>query len=250
MAQSSQRRVNRQGSSNQYFGNQKKHLDEKIQALKGCLCFTHLSEDLLKDAAASATLRRFKRGEFILQEGDLPIVFQVIQKGHVKIFKQTASGKNFIMSVLSPGQALNGVVVLEGRPHFVSAQALDDVSIIRVRREDYLTLLERHPSVALKIIGILDKVLASTYDRVIDIVGERAEQRVCNILFMLHKGFGNELSFTTGEIADMAGTTAETAIRVLTRFKELHVIDRTGRRKLRILDEAELKNLSRGPFYL
>jgi CRP-like cAMP-binding protein len=225
-------------------------LTEKIQGLKHCVCFTHLTEDSLKDAAVSATIRHYKRGEYILREGDLPSFYQVIQTGLVKILKQASSGRNFVLTVHSPGEVLNGVALVEGHPHFVSAQALDNVSIIRVRREDYLTLLERHPTAALRIIDIMDKVLAGTYERLVDIVGEHSDQRICNVLYMLYGKFGKELGFTTEEIADLAGTRGETASRVLARLKDLRIVVREGKRKLRIANEPGLANLSQGPFHL
>ena len=224
--------------------------DKRLQGLSKCFCFDDLSEDALKEVAESADLRQFKRGEYILHEGDPPTFFQVILEGRVKVYKQSTSGKDVILGVVTVGQALNGVVLFEPRPHSMSAQALDDVTIVRVRREDYLALVKRYPTVALKIIGMLDKILDTAYNRLVDVVGETAEQRVCNALYMLNEKFGNELDFTTEAIGDLAGIRTETAIRILGKLKELRVIDSPGRGKLRILSPVALKSLSRGPFYI
>jgi CRP-like cAMP-binding protein len=124
------------------------------------------------------------------------------------------------------------------------------VVVLRARRDDFLALLNRHPSVAVKIIDILHKVIASTYDRLIDLAGERAEQRICNVLYMLHGKFGSELKFTTAEIAELAGMTPETAIRVLTRLKTLKIIGSHQRGTILVLDHTLLKDISRGPFLI
>ena len=250
MAQQSKCLANRSGSNNGCVNTLGDSPDKRLQGLKKCLCFDDLSEDALKEVAESANLRYFKRGAHILHEGDPPTFFQVIQEGRVKVFKQSTSGKDVILGVVSPGQALNGVVLFEPRPHSMSAQALDDVTIIRVRRDDYLALVKRHPSVALKIIGMLDKILDTAYNRLVDVIGESAEQRVCNALYMLNEKFGNELEFTTESIGDLAGIRTETAIRILGKLKESRVIDSPGRGKLRILNQVGLRSLSRGPFYI
>ncbi len=224
--------------------------DQKISCFKECFTLNHLSDDVLKELASSAILRNYRKGEFILQEGDPPNFFQLIQKGRAKIFKQTTSGKDFIIGVMSPGQALNATVLVEGRPHFVSAQAMEATTVIRIRRQDYLDLLDRHPSIALRVIATLNKVINSHTERLVDMVGEQATQRVCNILYMLQEKFGDELCFTREELADLAGMASETVIRVLTKLKAHRVIRSAGRGKLRIVDHGELKSLSRGPFYI
>ena len=225
-------------------------LIEKIRGFQQSLPFKDLSEDALKDIAGASSFRHFKRGEFILKEGDPPNFFHLIFKGRVKLFKEAESGKHFIVNVGHPGDAVNSSALIEGSPHIVSAQALDDVIILRARREDFLALLYRHPSVALKIIGILHKVTASTYDRLIDLVGESAEQRICNVLYMLYGKFGSELRFTTVEIADLTGITSETVIRILSRLRRLHIIGGHQRGTIFVLDHTMLKNISRGPFLI
>jgi len=47
------------------------------------------------------------------------------------------------------------------------------------------------------------------------------EQRIASLLLMLASKLGTELPFTRQEIAEMAGTTTETAIRVLSRLAKV-----------------------------
>ncbi len=63
---------------------------------------------------------------------------------------------------------------------------------------------------------------------------------------MLSVKLGLTLPFTRQEIADMAGTTIETAIRVMSHLKDRGII-RTVRSKVIILDEQKLRLLSEGP---
>jgi len=63
---------------------------------------------------------------------------------------------------------------------------------------------------------------------------------------MLSAKLGLSLPFTRQEIADMAGTTTETAIRVMSQLKDRGII-RSVRGKVIILDEAKLRLLSEGP---
>jgi len=65
-------------------------------------------------------------------------------------------------------------------------------------------------------------------------------------LLMLSAKLGPTLPFTRQEIANMAGTTTETAIRVTSQLKERRII-RSVRGKIIILDETKLRLLSEGP---
>ncbi len=84
------------------------------------------------------------------------------------------------------------------------------------------------------------------WDACSDLAGERVEQRIAGILVMLSSKFGPELPFTRQEIADMAGTTIETTIRVMTRFKENSII-KSARGRITVLDKNGLSAISERP---
>jgi CRP/FNR family transcriptional regulator len=100
--------------------------------------------------------------------------------------------------------------------------------------------------VALRIINILGGRLRDAQGRLKDLAGERVEQRLARILLMLASRMGNTLPFTRQELADMAGMTTETAIRLTSRLRERGII-RSFRGQLIILDEVKLRLLAEGP---
>jgi CRP/FNR family transcriptional regulator len=116
-----------------------------------------------------------------------------------------------------------------------------------MRREDLLGFLSRSPEVSLKIINMLGGRLRDAMSRLRDLAGERVEQRIAGILLMLQDKLGPELPFTRQEIADMSGTTVETAIRVMSRLTEDGVIKST-RGKITVTAPDRLNHLSLGTF--
>jgi CRP/FNR family transcriptional regulator len=100
--------------------------------------------------------------------------------------------------------------------------------------------------VALRIINVLGGRLRDAQSRLRDLAAERVEQRLASVLLMLSLKLGKTLPFTRQEIADMAGTTTETAIRFMSRLREGKIV-RSDRGKITILDEAKLRLLSEGP---
>jgi CRP-like cAMP-binding protein len=218
---------------------------EKHETLMASYTLESASEDTISQLASLATAHVFKKGELIFRENDPCRFFHVIKEGRVKNFKQSGSGRHFTASVGGPGDTLNTVVLFSGNPYFLSAQAVDNVVLLRVRRDDYVVITMKDQGYLLQQLYISEQVVRSCCDRLMDAVGERAEQRVYNMLHMLYAKFGSELRFTSEEIGELSGTTTETVIRIFAGLKNLNVIG-SERRNIHILDGVELKNLCRG----
>lgn len=219
--------------------------EEKHETLRASSTLETASEDSIAQLASLATAHLFKKGELIFHENDPCRFFHVIREGRVKNFKQSGSGRHFTASVGGPGDTLNTVVLFSGNPYFLSAQAMDNAVLLRVKRDDYVSITMKDQGYLLQQLYISEQVVRSCCDRLMDAVGERAEQRVYNMLHMLYAKFGSELRFTSEEIGELSGTTTETVIRIFAGLKSLNVIG-SERRNIHILDGVELRNLCRG----
>jgi len=218
----------------------------RVEILKQSLIFSSLNESELTELSEFAIERRLEPGEFIFWEEDAPDRFYMVAEGRIKVLKHSSLAKEFIIAFFGPGEMFGEVAVFENKPYPASAQAVAETKVLGIKREDFLSFLANRPEVALSIINVLGERLRVAQDRLRDLAGERAEQRLARILLMLSAKLGPTLPFTRQEIADMAGTTTETAIRVMSRLKDGGII-RSVRGKTIIVDETKLKLLSEGP---
>lgn len=218
----------------------------KPMVLKQSLIFSGLTDNELAELAQLCKVRRVVAEEFIFWEGDAPEWFYLLAEGKIKVIKHSSLGKEFIIAFFGPGEIFGEVAVFENRSYPASAQAVGDSVILGIRRQDFLTFFAKRPEVALKIIGILGGRLRDAQSRLRDLAGERVEQRLARTLLMLSSKLGPILPFTRQEIADMSGTTIETAIRFLSGLNA-RKITRSARGKMVILDELKLRLLSEGP---
>ncbi len=218
----------------------------KAEVVKQSFIFSGLGDAELAGLANLAMQRSFAAGESIFWEGDVPDRFYIVADGQVKAMKHSSSGKEFIIAFFGPGEIFGEVAVFENKPYPASAQAVAETRVLGIKREDFLAFLADHPQVALRIINILGGRLREAQSRLRDFAGERVEQRLARTLLMLSSKLGPTLPFTRQEIADMAGTTTETAIRFMSRLKDGGII-RSVRGKTVILDETKLRLLSEGP---
>lgn len=217
----------------------------KVQVLKRSPIFSGLSDDELTALADLAAEYSFPPDEFVFWDGDPPDRFYIIAQGGVKVVKHSSQGREFIIAFFGPGEMFGEVAVFENRPYPASAQVTGTTTVLGIRREDLLAFLASRPQVALRIINVLGGRLRDAQARLRDLAGERVEQRVAGILVMLSRRLGTTLPFTRQEIADMAGTTTETAIRVLSHLGSRGFI-RSVRGRITILDAQKLRLLSEG----
>ena len=218
----------------------------KAQVLRKTSTFSELDDNELSELADLAVERHFMPGEFIFWDEDNPDWFYIVAEGKVKIFKHSSSGKEFIIAFFGPGEMFGEVAVFENKPYPASAQAVVETRVLGIQRQDLISFLAKRPEVALRIINVLGGRLRDAQGRLRDLAAERVEQRLARTLLMLSAKLGPNLPFTRQEIADMAGTTIETAIRVMSRLKGRGII-RSVRGQIIILDEAKLRLLSEGP---
>jgi len=218
----------------------------KLHVIKQSFIFSRLNDEELVELAALASERSLAPGEFVFWEDDAPDWFYIVAEGQVKALKHSSSGKEFIIAFFGAGEMFGEVAVFENKPYPASAQAATETRVLGIRREEFLSFLKNRPQVALRIINVLGGRLRDAQARLRDLAAEKVEQRIARTLLMLSAKLGATLPFTRQEIADMSGTTTETAIRVMSRLKEGGII-RSVRGKTVILDELKLRLLSEGP---
>lgn len=174
-------------------------MDLRIETLKRSWLFCDLPPDELREMTASAVFRRFRKGELIFRQGDPPQFLYVIGSGKVKQFKTCSSGRGFTTVVNSCGDPLNVAAFFGVEAHFVTTQAMSDTRALSIAKKEFFSFIERHPVVMTRILHAMGLIINSAYERLSDLAGETASQRVLNVLYMLHYKFGDTVPFTRGD---------------------------------------------------
>jgi CRP-like cAMP-binding protein len=125
----------------------------------------------------------------------------------------------------------------------MSAQTMTEAVVLRIPRKDFWAFVARRPNVAMEIVGALARRLNSEYNRMIDLIGEQVEPRIVHSLYTLAGKFGPNLTLKREELANIAGTTTETAIRVLSKLRKKGIVSGSAARgTIVIVDIDKLKN--------
>jgi CRP-like cAMP-binding protein len=212
--------------------------------------FQCLSPTQLEAVAARFREDRFARDHLIFNEGETSARFWVVSEGQVKIVKYGESGKEIVVEVISPGEVFGGATMLIPRQP-ATAMALSDVAVLSLPVDDYKQLLREHPVVAVQVIETLGERMQG-FIRMRAMAGERVERRIAHILLKLAHKFGEKTEagwviragLTRQDIAELADTTVETAIRVMSRLRKEGVVRTLRGGYVVILDRRALQDLA------
>ena len=224
-------------------------MDLKIETLRHSWLFIDLKTEALAEIACVSSFRKVLKGSVIFRQGDPPDFLHIIGSGKVKQFKNSSSGKTFTTAINATGDPLNVVALLGAKAHFVTTQAISDAKLLSLTRKDFLSFVERHPVVMRRMLYTMGNIINSGWERLADLAGETASQRVLNVISMLCYKFGDEVPFTRGEVADIAGTTPETTTRVLGKLRAAGIIE-PRRGCIDVLDRSRLRDFCKGSYII
>lgn len=201
--------------------------------------------------AEVSALRFYARGEELFAEGDPADALFVVVDGLVKIVKQTPAGKELILEIFGPGDPVGAVAVFASQAFPASARALEPARCIVTPRAAFFRLLETNPSLVRGLLAGLTLRLLELTSRLADLAGAKVEERLARFLLRKaeesprqeHGGLFIPLALSRQELADMTGTTIETAIRVMSRWAKSGLVA-TREDGFVILDRVRMAQIS------
>ena len=219
--------------------------------LRRITVFRRLSASDRARIADVSRLITFDRGTAVFAEGDAADAFLAIVEGRVKVFKSTPAGKEFILEIFGPGDPLGAVAVYESVPYPASAVAIEHTTCVRVPQRDFFALLEQHPALVRGLLSGLTMRLAELTRRLGELTGTRVEARFARLFLKLAGQIGRHdrggvfipMALSRQELADLTGTTIETAIRIMSRWHKEDVLH-TEKDGFVILDQAMLEDVA------
>jgi len=104
-------------------------------------------------APLQLSIVNFTKGAYIIVEGKANAdYFFILRSGKVRVSKEVEVVEEEGGNILGPGDFFGVVSTMSSHSHIETAQAVTDVSLISVHREQYGMLIERNTPVAMKII--------------------------------------------------------------------------------------------------
>jgi CRP-like cAMP-binding protein len=138
-----------------------------IDALRQSVLFGVLPEAELEKIARRAKMRQFFANDVIVWQGQPSTALFLIINGIVAV-KTMGQEKENIFAYLMPGNTFGEVGILENEPRSANVEALSEVDVLVLQREDFLDILEQQPKVAIELARILGRYLVQANRRISD----------------------------------------------------------------------------------
>jgi CRP/FNR family transcriptional regulator, nitrogen oxide reductase regulator len=192
----------------------------------------------------------FQVEEYIYHEGDPAADLFVIAEGMVRVFQIAPSGRRVLLDILAAGDFFGNLPMLGAEEYTDTAQAQTPACVLRVGADPFQQILNQYPGVTQKVLGLVAHRLQAANERVFLLSSLPVERRIAFILLKLAGRLGQEhevglligTPLSRENLAEMAGTTPESASRVMSQFQKEGLIA-AGREWVALKNPASLQAL-------
>lgn len=204
----------------------------------------------LKDLSDDRELIRFKAKEEIFSEGGMAYNLYFIQSGEVKTYKHNANGKEYVTGMFKTGDFIGQLCVLGSSGLYTeTAVALNNSEVCCIPKKEFTQLLFNNKQVSNKFIGMVSNNVLHMQEQLMGMAFDSVRKRAATALLELYdKGLINDedlgISISREDFAGLIGTATETAIRVLSSFKEKGLIELGTSRHIILSDRKLLQQVA------
>lgn len=208
-----------------------------LSTLKQVAMFSALSDQQLAYVRSRVLERRFGAGELVFSEEEPCSGLFVVQKGVVRIFKNSPSGREHTLEIHNAGSSIAELPVFDGGPYPASAQAVVDSTLLFFSKQDFRAMCLQDPEVGLKVLAVVGRRLRRLVGVIEELSFTTVRHRLAALLLRMAKTVGKKtaqgveftLPATNQDIAAQIGTVRELVSRNMSRFQSEGLLRQDGR---------------------
>jgi len=193
--------------------------------------FEMLGAGILKEINHFTKRVHFKKGETLFSNGELSHYFYVIQTGKIKTYQlNLENSKEQTIFIFRAGDMFDTITLLDGEPHDVMYEAMEDTVAFEMPIESVRHLIENNSEFNRKFFPYLAKQMRHMEELVTDISLYSTEERLIKLLLqnldpknLMKYNLLHGLSNT--EIAKLIGTVRHVVERHLKKLKKDGLIE-------------------------
>ena len=211
------------------------------------LFFSHVTLEDLTDICEIKYEISHKKGDIILREGDPINEFIYLKEGLVKLSKETADGRDQILSFSKPFDFVSLLSIFSSERYHYTVTAIDDSVTCLLDLNVVKRQAQENPMFTMDLMMKLSQISDSIITENLDIKRKHLRGRVAHVLIYFSKQVYDKTTFelpvSRREIAEYIGMTTENVIRTLSEFRKDKIIKIYGK-YIEIADLKRLENIS------
>jgi CRP-like cAMP-binding protein len=222
--------------------------EDTVALLHQVPVFSTLAEPELARVAEVAVPRLFAAGEVVFREGDESNTCYVVRSGHARATREHQDGRSITLARFGPGDIFGELAMFDNERRSATVEALEPMEAIAILGGDMRRLLREHPDIAVKLIAAIARRLRETNERLARQSFQTVQSRVAAVIAQLveaarAEGAGGDgdvlITVTQAEVAQLAGSSRESASRFLAVLERAGIISQ-GRGRLLVHDPEAL----------
>lgn len=201
--------------------------------------FCNPAYDSVAEINAEKICTAYKKGEYIFKEGTKPHGVYCVNVGKIKLAKAGDSGREQIIRLVKPGDALGYRSLLSGDLYNASAIALENCGVCFIPKDLFLGILQKDSSLAMEMMKLLSDDLQKAQMQLTHLAQKPVRERVAEAVLFIKETYGFEAdgqtinaTFSREDIANIVGTATETAIRLLSDLSREGILSLKGKKIL------------------
>lgn len=217
--------------------------------LKGVDLLKDLLPHELVEIEEVCRFKTFRAGTQVFdRQAETRDVFFVV-RGRVRIVNYSMSGREITLDDIGAGGHFGELAAIDSQPRSAAVLAIEDSLIVALPQRHFVEALEKYPSIALRVMKRLARMVRASTERIMDLSTLAANNRVQAELLRQARDTVKEDNTAVitpipvhSDIASRVSTTRETVARVLSDLTRQGILERT-RDSLIIRDVQRLEEM-------
>lgn len=212
--------------------------------LKNVFCALEKGE--IENLTEEKSCNIYRKGQLIFYEGNRPTGLYCVNKGKIKLFRTGFEGKEQIVRFAKDGDILGYRALISGDVYAATAETLEDATVCFIPKKIFQELLQKSSELSTRVMQLLSKDLKLAETRITTLAQKPVRERMAEALLMLKEFYGFEQNnqtinamLTREDLANIVGTATETAIRIMSDFRNEKMIISEGK-KIKIINLPKL----------
>lgn len=187
--------------------------------------FCNLSDDDLRSVLEKSRRREFANKECIFFEGDQGEAGYLVLSGRVAMVKNSARGREMIVELLPAGELFGIVAFIDERPYPLTARAQSDTEVLVIPRSAVSNLAKSSPGILQGFLAVVSDRLQTAHNVARSLAHDKVEVRIASALLALLEKGKTTVQIGRQELADLTGTTIESASRICKLWEKDGMLD-------------------------
>lgn len=191
-----------------------------LELIRRVPLFSMLTAAQAESVASGVVKRRFKRGEFIVEQGKKSNALSIILTGRARVITTDARGREVILATMHPGDYVGEMSLIDDAPHSATVSAEVQTDVLTLGRLEFAHCLPENGSMAYAVMRGLVRRLRYADRKIESLALMDVYGRVARALLesATEDGNGNAVirdKVSRQDLAKMVGASREMVSRVM-----------------------------------